>query len=202
MTQRVISGNATKVAPSLSTIDSLGKKAGYHSRRGPRHPPISSIPLTPEYNSVKQLSITESSAESRASDARIPEPQFPSLLLSLCHVSSPLTAASHPYLPERRGAVSSSLRRAVKRFLLPELTLIRSPLPSRALCSVDPEWESSAYSPTNGEGNLHGRRHFVFRDTVRRYFGFPYLLRSVTLRFSRLSREFSHLLRVTLCLFR
>lgn len=65
---------------------------GYHSRRGPPTPVPSSDSVDSadvEYNSVKQLSITENSAESRASEARIPEPQFPSLLLSLCLAPSP-----------------------------------------------------------------------------------------------------------------
>lgn len=114
-----------------------GRKRGYHSRRGAAPVPSSDSvdSADAEYNSVKQLSITESSAESRASEARIPEPQFPSLLLSLCHTPPPLLSP----LPSGKTEAPSHLRRAVKRFLPPERTLIRSPLPPRALCSVDPE---------------------------------------------------------------
>lgn len=153
MTRRVASANATKIAYSI-TLDNRfsGGESGVSIRVGRVAP--APVPLSDsvdfadaEYNSVKQLSITESSVESRASEARIPEPQFPSLLLlSLCRATTPalvrlLNPVPPPLFPPdfRKDEAPSHLRRAVKRSLLPERTLIRSPLPPRALCSVDPE---------------------------------------------------------------
>lgn len=163
-------------------MDSLGKKAGVSFASGAAPVPSSDSvdSADAEYNGVKQLSITESSAESRASEARIPEPQFPSLLLSLCHTPPP---ASRPCLPERRRRRLISV--APLNVFSRQNERLSDLLFHLALCVPSIRNENRLICRrTRG----YGRRHSVFRDTVRRYFGFPYLLRGVTPRFSRLPR--------------
>lgn len=145
-----MSENATKVAYSI-TLDnrfpgeeSIVSLASGEPRRC--HPPIPSIPpSTTAWNSWALPKVTRNLAHQKL------EFLNRNFLLFFCLFAALPPPFSTPPPPAfRKDEAPSHLRRAVKRSLLLERTLIRSPSPPRAFCSVDPEWKS-AYLPTNEE---------------------------------------------------
>lgn len=127
-------------------MDSLGKKAGVSFASGAAPVPSSDsvdsadAEYNSEWNSWALPKVARNLAHQKLEFLNRNFLPFFCLFATLRPRFSPL--------PSGKTEAPSHLRRAVKRFLPPERTLIRSPLPPRALCSVDPEWES-AYLPTN-----------------------------------------------------
>ena len=117
-----------------------------------------------EYNSVKQLNITESSVESRASEARIPEPQFPSLLLFAM-----LHPRSRPHLTPvfRKDEAPSHLRYPAKRSFQNAYWISSS---ASHFMFYRSGMRIGLFADERG-----GRCRPVFWGTDRRYFGFLYI---------------------------
>lgn len=138
-----------------------------------------------EYNGVKQLSITESNVESRASEARIPEPQFPSLLLSLA-AHYPPSPALVRFSPLRSG---KTRRRLISVAPLNAFSCqsehLSDLLLRHALCVPSIRNENRLICRRmKGHG---GRFSFRFSEHGSSVFWIS-LLRGVTLRFFRLPR--------------
>lgn len=200
MTQRVMSGNATKVAYNI-TFDNRfsGEESRVSFALVPSSDSVDSADDA-EYNSVKQLSITESSTESRASEARIPEPQFPFLLLSLYRVPSPSSPRfSFPDFREetRRRLISVAPLNALscQNERLSDLSFSRFVFRRSGI--------ESAYLPTRtrGRGGMADVIPF-FGARIVGILDFPIYCAASRFDFPiyRASRyEFSHLPRVTLC---
>jgi len=182
MQRRLTFGNSTKICihTSPSIIDSPGKRTGYRSRREPHRVPSSdSVDSPPTPNTTAWNSWTLPKVAWNLAHQKL-EFLNRNFLLFFC---LPCSTLAHVRISPLSSGKTRHHLISVTPLNAPSRTLIGSLLPPRILCSIDPEWES-AYLPTNEEADVvpfFGARIVGILDF------FIYLLRSVTLRFSRLS---------------